>query len=164
MAATPVASESPPLAVPKTAGVAWGAPVSDLRLGIELEGTKVVAHVQNVGTAPLMIMSHVATHERQSDWLTVTITDTKSKERVVAFNDDRDKSAPVAHTLASGAELVDRWDLADWAARPRNGARPLGSNDVAVRASYHVVPAPTTIPPIGPRAWGGTIESGTVPR
>ncbi len=129
-ATSPVASTPP--------GVAFGPEVSGLRLGIALEGKTLVVHLVNVGKAPLVVMSHVATHERQNDWLTVTIVDAKGSEREVALDDDRDKSAPVNVTLAAGAELVDRWDLADWSARKRNGSHPLGKGDASILATYRV--------------------------
>lgn len=155
--ARPVPSEAADT-TPK--GIAWGVPVDGLRLGIELQGSTLVTHLENVSKAPLVVMSHVATHERQNDWLTVTIADRAGKERVVAFDDDRDKSAPVTFTLAAGTELSDRWNLADWAARARNGKQPFDPAFASMRATYRVPAAPTTIPPIGDKVWSGSVESG----
>ncbi len=162
-AAKPVASEVTSVASPPgPGGIAWGEPVDGLRLGIALEGATLVTHTQNVSSAPLVVFTHVATHERQSDWLTVSITDKKGGEHVIAFNDDRDKSAQATSKLPAGSEIVDRWDLAAWSARPRNGKRTFDPTFASVRATYKVIPAPTTIPTIGDKVWSGTIESGRI--
>lgn len=159
----PVASEVTSVAPPQgPGGIAWGEPVDGLRLGVALEGTTLITHMQNVGSAPFIVFTHVATHERQSDWLTVSVTDNKGGERVIAFDDDRDKSAAATSKLAVGGELVDRWDLAAWSARPRNGKRTFEPSFAKLRATYKVIPAPTTIPPTGDKVWSGTIESGRI--
>lgn len=161
--AKPVPSEVVPPAPQKTSGVQWGAPVSDLRLGIELDGAVLVAHLQNVGSAPLGVWSHVAAHEQQSDWLSVTLTDRFGKERVVGFSADRDKSVPIPATVAPGKELVERWDLADWAVRSPQG-KAFGPDDLTVRAKYRVPTVPTSVPAVGDTTWSGTVESGTIVR
>ena len=48
----------------RSVSIAWGPAVSDLRLGLSVDGTSVVFHLENVGKAKLEVWSHVATHER----------------------------------------------------------------------------------------------------
>jgi hypothetical protein len=147
--------------------VAWGEPVNGLRLGIALDSTTLVTHLENVGSEPLVVWTHAlppeGARERQSQWLIVTVRPASGAERWLHFSDDA-MAEPVSATLAAGAELVERWDLAAWSARAVNRAQGFGKDVSAVRAKYLVPAMPTTAPPplgyVSP--WNGEIQSGWV--
>ncbi|MCB9558963.1 MAG: hypothetical protein H6709_00150 [Kofleriaceae bacterium] len=110
-------------------------------LAHQAAGGGAVAEVglHNAGTAPVCVWTHVATHEVQSDWLVIQYADGDRYHhlsRVVALNDDRDKSAPVSVELQPGETIWQRWDVAAWALRDRNGAEAIASGSLYAEAVY----------------------------
>lgn len=87
--------------------------------------------VHNFDTDSHCVMAYVKTYETQSDWLTVKIG-----KLGIAFDDDRDKSVPIEVELPPGATVWSRWDLAAWAARPRNGKHALPSGTQLATLTY----------------------------
>src|SRR5215470_17969947 len=74
--------------------IAWGQAVSDLRLGLSVEGTSVVFYLENVGKTKLEVWSHVATHETHLDWYALRLV-RDGNTRELRFVDDRNRSAPI---------------------------------------------------------------------
>jgi hypothetical protein len=99
----------------------------------------VYAGLYNAGTEPVCVDSHVATHEWQSDWLTVMYADGAKyhhASRVIALDDARDKSYPVSATLEPGQVIWHTVDVDAWARRPRNGAEPLPAGSLYTQVGY----------------------------
>lgn len=134
--------------------VTWGDPVSGVRLGLEIDATFATFHVQNVGTKPADVMSHVQAGETHLDWYTLEIDAPGGCKREIGFVDERDRSAPIKVTLAPQAELSHRVDIASWAARPANGSKPLSPGTYSVIARYQVSPG------AAPTVWTGTLSAG----
>lgn len=123
--------------------------------------------LKNVSSRTITLLSHVATHETHLDWTTVRLAfPVPSDEgcssvwagqgqRVLQLDDDRDKSARVAKTLAPGATLTHVVDLRDWAQRARNGGAPITPGFYKIEVEYKVA---------GEKGmWNGTIRSPRVP-
>ena len=109
--------------------------------------------LHNAGTEPVCMYVYIATHELQHDWLTVEYADPDKyhhASRTLRFDDDRDKSAPVAREIGPGATFWLGLDLQAWAARPRNGAEKIRSGDLYVTAIYDNR--------ADDRAWQGRLE------
>ena len=131
--------------------------MSGVRLGLEINATSATFHVQNVGTKPVDVMSHVQAGEQHLDWYTLELSASDGGQREIGFVDDRDRSAPIKVTLAPQAELSHRVDVASWGARAANGSKPLAPGAYRVVARY-TVPAGTNA-----TAWTGTLSAGPVP-
>ncbi len=153
---TPPSSARPGESAPDGHGEA----VDGLVFGAVLEGATLVTTLRNVGPIPLVVMSHVQATERQSDWVHVTLVGSDGTHRRIELSDDRDKSVAEAAVLAPGGTLVDRWDLAAWAARPRNGGKAL-AGATTLRASYTTrrQDFADRVVPKGARAWIGSARS-----
>ncbi|MBI4954753.1 MAG: hypothetical protein HY908_22215 [Myxococcales bacterium] len=104
-----------------------------LELVTRVQGTRLAVGLHNVGSAPVCVYSHVATHELQHDWLSVGYVD-GPQPVTVHFTDSRDKSAAVSVEVAPGATSWVSFDLAAWKARAIHGggALPKGRLDVSV--------------------------------
>jgi hypothetical protein len=107
-------------------------------------GAIVDVGVHNAGTAAVCVWSAIATHEQQSDWLSIT-----DGPRTIELNDARDKSAPVSALLPPGATAWLTWDVAAWAKRPRNGGHALTKGRHALALAYDTTTASD--------AWIGTL-------
>lgn len=118
----------------------WGTPVNGLRLGVAGGAGVAELSLENVGAAPLRVLSHVNAGEIHLDWFTVALRDSRGTERTLHLLADRNKSGRVEVTLAPGQHLQHRVDLQAWAARPDNGGAVLVEGDYAVRATYEVEP------------------------
>jgi len=90
--------------------------------------------VHNIDTGPHCIEAYIKTHEQQSDQLSIEVPLAGKTTREVAFNDDRDKSAPAYNDLAPGATTWTTWKLADWTSR--HGKRPLPKGPTLATAFY----------------------------
>lgn len=109
--------------------------------------------LHNAGTEPVCMYAYIATHELQHDWLIVEYADPGKyhhASRTLRFDDDRDKSAPVAREIGPGATFWLGLDLQAWATRPRNGAEKIRSGDLYVKAIYDSS--------TDDRAWRGRLE------
>ncbi len=80
--------------------------------------------LENRGTAPVCVFTHVATDGEHFDWLGVELTG-GGPARSLHFVDDRDKSAPVSVLLAPGERVTKSVDLVAWAKRKVNGGAPI---------------------------------------
>lgn len=113
--------------------------MAGLRLGI---GAGVTLALENVGSQPLEVLSHVmAAGERHYDWFTVIVG-----EREFKLQADRNRSGFVRVTLAPGESLRHEIDLAAWAAR-----QGVSLTTGALRARYEVEGDPT--------AWNGRLTA-----
>src|SRR5690242_20637 len=65
--------------------ITWGAAVDGLRLGLSVKGVVVGMHLQNVGDAPLDVLSYVQAHERHFDWYSLVLTDSGGDSRTLAL-------------------------------------------------------------------------------
>lgn len=121
-------------------------------LAEQLPGGVAMARIglHNIGPVPVCVLTHVATHEWQHDWLEVEIP-TGGQARSLVFNDARDKSGFVIETVAPGATDWQEVDLAAWARRVRNGSLPLSKGRVAARVIYDTTQATD--------AWAGRLET-----
>jgi hypothetical protein len=142
----------------RSVSIAWGQVVSDLRLGLSVDGTSAVFHLENVGKAKLEVWSHVATVETHLDWYALLLVHNGSA-RDLRFVDDRNRSAPIKVTLDPGARVSHKVDVAAWAARAANNSQPLAPGSYSATATYEVTDGPV---------WHGKLASGqvalTVPR
>jgi hypothetical protein len=93
-------------------------------LAHQLAGTPMIeVGIHNGDAVAHCVVAYVATHETQSDWLSIQL----DGKRTLRFDDSRDKSAIVTVELAPGATVWGRWDVAAWAKRDRNGKTPLAA-------------------------------------
>ncbi|MCC6522237.1 MAG: hypothetical protein IT373_06220 [Polyangiaceae bacterium] len=106
-----------------------------LELVTRVRGTRLAVGLHNVGTAPVCVYSHVATHELQHDWLSVGYVD-GTKPVNVQFTDSRDKSAAVSVEIAPGATSWVSFDLAAWKARPIHGGGALPKGRLELSVAY----------------------------
>ena len=136
----------------RSVSIAWGPAVSDLRLGLSVDGTSVVFHLENVGKAKLEVWSHVATHETHLDWYALQLVH-NGNARELRFVDDRNRSAPIKTTLDPGAQLSHKVDVAAWAARAANNSQPLAPGSYRATATYDVTDGPV---------WHGKLTSGQI--
>lgn len=130
----------------------WGTAVNGLRLGVAGGAGIAELSLENVGAAPLRVLSHVNAGEIHLDWFTLVLRDGRGAERTLHLMADRNKSARVEVTLAPGEHLQHRVDLQSWAARPDNGGKELPEGDYAVRATYQVDPEDGR--------WSGALAAG----
>src|SRR5579859_193473 len=76
---------------------AWGAAQSGLRLGIEVDAGApagaVIMRLENQGSHPIHVASHVDAGDRQFDWFTVELVDAAGGKRTLHFMDARNESA-----------------------------------------------------------------------
>lgn len=99
----------------------------------------IYAGLYNIGAAAVCVDSHVATHEWQSDWLTVLYADGAKyhhASRELELDDARDKSYPVSVLLEPGQAIWHTVDVDAWARRPRNGAEPLPAGSLYTQLAY----------------------------
>ncbi len=93
----------------------------------------------NAGDTRVCVDTHIKTHEIQSDWLTIGYADGATYHhamRVIAFDDDRDKSYPVSVLLEPGQVAWQTFDVDAWAGRRRNGSEPLPAGGLSAQAFY----------------------------
>ncbi len=93
----------------------------------------------NAGDTRVCVDAHIETHELQSDWLTIGYSDGGRYHhamRVIAFDDDRDKSYPVSVLLEPGQVAWQTFDVDAWAGRKRNGSEPLPAGGLSAQAFY----------------------------
>jgi hypothetical protein len=112
-----------------------GAP--DLELGLGYEAPCAVVTLRNAGEAEVTVLSHVDAGQRHYDWITIEL-DGAAGTRVLRFADVRNESALVKATLAPGATLEHRIDLAAWALRAPNGREPIAPGGYRMTATYAV--------------------------
>jgi len=138
----PVASAAPsgPAEVPRHRSATQDPCVTskDIRLELladQLPSGEVRLGLHNVGTVPACVLTHIATHEWQHDWLEIEVV--KGKEtRSLVFNDNRDKSAAVLLMIPPGQTDWQEVDVVAWARRSRNGGVPLSKGDYPAHAIY----------------------------
>ena len=106
--------------------------------------------LHNVDTVEHCVAGHIATHELQSDWLSVTVPE-KTASRTIVFDDARDKSARVTVALAPGATVWTRWDVVAWAKRARNGGKAPSRWNTSATATYDASREPDV--------WRGAIKT-----
>lgn len=97
------------------------------------------AGLYNGGTEAVCVDSHIATHEWQSDWLTVMYADGGKyhhASRVIELDDARDKSYPVSVLLEPGQTIWHTVDVDAWARRSRNHAEPLPAGSLYTQLGY----------------------------
>lgn len=137
-------------------GAAWAkSPPPESAAGLSIAASadprgQLTITLTNVSEKELTVMSHVATHETHLDWFTVELRGGPGGTRTIFLDDKRDKSAPVSERLAPGEKLVHVVDLLAWAARPRNGGKPLAKGTYSMRVNYRVDGEN--------KAWKGTIS------
>jgi hypothetical protein len=134
--------------------IRWGSPVNGLRLGVSGGAGFVELSLENVGTQPLTVLSHVNAGEIHLDWFTLRLRDGSGGTRALHLLADRDKSGGVKVTLEPGKSLQHRVDVQRWAARPANGSAPLSAGSYELRATYEVE--------AGEPHWSGKLEAGPV--
>jgi hypothetical protein len=122
------------------ADIHWGTPVNGLRLGVAGTAGMAELSLENVGAAPLRVLSHVNAGEIHLDWFTVELRDRGGAERTLHLMAARNKSGRVEVTLAPGQSLQHRVDLQAWAVRAENDGKELAEGDYALRATYQVEP------------------------
>lgn len=137
-----------------SASVSWGEPLRGLRLGVATDGSEVELHLQNVGTTPLEVLSHVKAGEVHLDWYKLRLEDEKSNSRELRLMDNRNRSAIVQAHLEPGASIQHQVDIVAWAARSVNGAQPLDVATYKLYAVYQVEPESDH--------WNGRLEAGSV--
>jgi hypothetical protein len=133
------------------AEIHWGTPVNGLRLGVAGGAGMAELSLENVGGAPLRVLSHVNAGDIHLDWFTIELRDGRGAERTLHLMAERNKSGRVEVTLAPGQSLQHRVDLQAWAARGDNGGE-LAAGDYALRATYEVEP--------GEQHWSGKLPAG----
>jgi hypothetical protein len=135
----------------------WGQPVAGLRLGLGTGATAgtVTIYLENTGTAPLQVLSHVAAQEKHLDWYTLQVQDGGRASRTLKLLGPRRESGKVQVPLAAGARIEHAVDVAAWAKRPINGGQPLAAGSYQVSAVYDV--------PAGADHWSGRLEAGPAP-
>lgn len=134
------------------AEIHWGTPVNGLRLGIAGGAGVAELSLENVGGAPLRVLSHVNAGEVHLDWFTLELRDSRGAARTLHLMAERNKSGRVEVTLAPGQNLAHRVDLQAWAARPDNGGKDLAAGDYEVTATYEVAS--------GEPVWSGKLTAG----
>ncbi|GEM_PF-6828166 len=135
--------------------VAWGETVRGLRLGTEATGPILALHLENAGTSPLTVLSHVsAGGERHLDWTRVAVVDAAGASRSLRLTGPRDRAGRVQVALAPGERTTQTVDLAHWSTQPVNGGAPLPDGAHAVTVIYEVQED-------GPW-WQGRVQSGQV--
>lgn len=171
--ARPVAAA--PTFGPSSGGLALALTAAPVKGALTIDVT-----IANTSDHPITLWSHVATHEMQFDWLEVEVSwrgarlerdharvrrgpgvrhplhkvCTARITQTIRFMDDRDKSAPVAVTLAPGTTVHHAIDLAQWAGRAVNGALALPPGRYELRATYRVTGEPAM--------WNGAISSPAI--
>jgi hypothetical protein len=125
-----------------------------LTLAAAVSGTTLDVTLTNNGSTEVVVNSSVlAGAERHYDWFWVEL-EVAAVTRELRFQDDRNRSAIERKTLAPGASLTHTLDLAAWARRARNSAKPLPSGRGTLRAFYEVT---------GDReAWNGRLAASPV--
>ena len=136
------------------ASVVWGKAAESLRLGLSASDKGVRLHLENVGSKPMEVLSHVNAGEVHLDWYILYLEDDKGDTRTLRLLDDRDESALVRVPLAPGSEITHTVDVAAWAARLPNGSKPLAAGTYKVRAVYEVKREGSN--------WRGRLEAGPV--
>jgi hypothetical protein len=131
----------------------WSSPVNGLRLGVGGNGGFAELSLENTGTTPLLVLSHVNAGETHLDWFSLHLRDSHGAVRDLHLFADRDKSAEVKVTLAPGQRVNHRVDLQSWAARPSNGAAALREGAYELSATYEVDAG---------AHWSGKLEAGPV--
>jgi hypothetical protein len=132
--------------------IRWGSPVNGLRLGVSGGAGFAELSLENVGTQPLTVLSHVNAGEMHLDWFTLRLRAGSGAARDLHLLADRDKSGRVKVTLEPGKSLQHRVDVQRWAARPVNGNAPLAAGSYELRATYEVE--------AGEPHWSGKLEAG----
>jgi hypothetical protein len=135
------------------ANMQWSQPVNGLRLGVSGSSGFAELSLENVGTQPLTVLSHVNAGESHLDWFTLHLRDSKGAKRDLRMVADRNKAGQVKVTLEPGKSLQHRVDIQRWAARPTNGNAPFATGSYELRATYEVEP--------GEPVWSGKLEAGT---
>ncbi len=110
-------------------------------VGRQVAGGRALAAIglSNTGTEAVCVYSFIATHEWQSDWLTIQYSDGGKyhhASRVIELDDSRDKSAPVSVLLGPGQTVWHTVDVDAWARRDRNGKEPLPAGSLYTQAAY----------------------------
>lgn len=136
------------------ASVSWGQQVSGLRLGLSTDGGFVELHLQNIGTAPLEVLSHVNAGDIHLDWYTLRLKDELGNTRKLELVDERDKSGIVRAHLEPGVSIQHQVDVVAWAVRSINGTKPLAAGTYKLYAVYEVEP--------GRNSWSGRLEAGPI--
>jgi len=139
------------------ANVEWGKAVKGLRLGLTLKGTTATFYLENTGDTPITVLSHVIGGEEDHlDFFTAHLTDAKGGEqRTLRFLGNREESEVVKVPLAPGKSLHHVVDLAVWARRGTNGAKPLAPGDYELKVVYEAQPRNGN--------WTGRLEAGPIP-
>ncbi len=101
-----------------------------LRLGVKTDQDTLYMKLENVSAEPLIVYSHVLSHETHYDWFGGQIyakeadVDAMDKSYIqITFSDSRDKSAAVTDTLAPGEFIVHRLRFSQWLLREVNNMR-----------------------------------------
>jgi hypothetical protein len=137
---------------PPRAPLTWGEAAAGLRLGIGARHGLLRLVLENVGSGPLQVLSHVrAGGETHFDWITLSL-DGPSGGRTLALMDERNRSAAVTVTLEAGEAVQHEIDVPAWARREANGAQALAPGRYVARAVYEV--------PASAQAWSGRLEAG----
>jgi hypothetical protein len=133
--------------------ITWGTPSNHLRLGLSVpgDGGVVELHLENVGTQPLKVLSHVDAGELHFDWYRLRLEDAQGRSTTVRLLDARERSAEISATLDPGGSLTHRVNAADWA---RRDGQPVSPGTYKVWATYDVT--------IGDGHWQGHLETGPV--
>jgi hypothetical protein len=134
------------------ADIRWSQPVNGLRLGVSGGSGFAELSLENVGTQPLTVLSHVNAGDIHLDWFTLHLRDGRGATRDLRMVANRDKAGRVKVTLEPGKSLQHRVDIQRWAGRPINGNAQLAAGSYEVRATYEVEP--------GEPVWSGKLEAG----
>jgi hypothetical protein len=132
----------------------WGAVQNDLRLGVEVDGDALVVRLENRGSRPLRVLSHVDAGERHFDWFSAELVDAAGGKRTLHFMAARNESARSTADLAPGKDLSHRIDLQAWARKSPNGGKPIAAGSYRLSASYVVTGQPDV--------WNGSLSAGPV--
>jgi hypothetical protein len=135
--------------------ITWGTTSGGLRLGLSVPGANQVAvHLQNVGTEPLDVLSHVDAGEWHFDWYRLRLEDARGTATTLRLLDSRERSAAITVTLKPSESLTHVIDVAAWAKRGVNGGKPLALGSYRVWATYDVDK--------DSRHWRGHLEAGPI--
>jgi hypothetical protein len=126
-----------------------------LELRIAARGSSALLTLHNGGPDPLQVLSHVDAGYRHYDWFTVLL-EGDAETRLLHFYGDRNESVIVTVELAPGGQLEHLIDLAAWAERKINDARPLAAGHYRMSATYEVSESESD------GVWNGKIVSPTV--
>jgi hypothetical protein len=127
--------------------------VCDPTLELATEGTTAIVTLRNRCDRAITVLSHVEAGDKHLDWYRFRIVDRSTRQsRELKIIDDRDESSRVTVYLEPGKSVEHRVDLAVWARRGVNGAKPIAPGTYDLTVDYEVRDNGTF--------WRGRLEAG----